>query len=183
MANVKALTWPAYYARIRDDGGAIQNLFQTNLGTLAAKSKSHLQNFGKFTETITDSAHGNMILVPRITTGKMQLIHHGFSCSTDDGFALVFAQGNSTNVPTSESLIEPTPSRRSKSSKGARSQPPTAPPLHPCSTSAQPPHSRTSLHRGMESFAKDQITSWSTETCSSWPTGRHSFRLELSLSR
>ena len=93
MANVKALTWPAYYARNRDDEGAIQNLFQTHLGTLAAKSKSHLQNTGKFTESITGSAHGNMILIPG-TTGKMQLIHQWFSCSTDDGFALVFVQRN-----------------------------------------------------------------------------------------
>ena len=93
MASVKALTWPAYYARNRDDGCAIQNLFQTDLGTLAAKSKAHLQSVGAFTETITGGAHGNMLLIPG-AKGRMHLIHHGFSCLTDDGFALVFVQGN-----------------------------------------------------------------------------------------
>jgi hypothetical protein len=62
--------------------------FDTHLGTIASRSKLHLQDV-KFTETITGSATGNALIVPG-APGRMNLLHHGFSCLTEGEFSLVF---------------------------------------------------------------------------------------------
>jgi hypothetical protein len=85
--------WTDFYERNRDNSGPFQILFETNTATMARKTTGHLNNVAKLTETISGSDHGNMLLVPG-RKGTMQLIHHGFACNTDDGFALVFALGN-----------------------------------------------------------------------------------------
>ena len=93
MAANRTLTWSTYYARQREDEGVIQSLFGTDLGILAARSRTHLNNPANFTETITGRSFGNALLVPG-QAGHMHLLHHGFSCLTEAEYSLVFAQGN-----------------------------------------------------------------------------------------
>jgi hypothetical protein len=93
MASSRTITWSTFYARQREDGGVIQNLFASDLGLLAERSRSHLGNVANFTDTITGRSFGNAILIPG-QAGHMQLLHHGFSCMTDSEYSLVFAQGN-----------------------------------------------------------------------------------------
>ena len=93
MVSVTPSTWLAFYGRNRDDNGAFQKLATTDLGRLAALTKSHLENALAFTDTITGSAFGNMILVPG-SDGCVHILHHGFSCVTPSGPALIFIQGN-----------------------------------------------------------------------------------------
>ena len=91
--------WTDFYARNRTDGGSFQTLFETNLAAMARKTADHLNDVTKLTETITRSDYGNMLLVPG-RKGTMQLIHHGFACNTDEGFALAFAHGNLEDTTT-----------------------------------------------------------------------------------
>ena len=93
MASSNPLSWSAFYARNRDDKGVFQTFFDTHLGTRASRSKLHLRDVAKFTETITGSATGNALIVAG-APGRMNLLHHGFSCLTDGDFSLVFVQGN-----------------------------------------------------------------------------------------
>ena len=93
MAANRTITWSTYYARQREDEGVIQALFETDLGTLAACSRAQHNNAATFTETITDRAFGNALIVPG-ENGRMHLLHHGFSCLTESEFSLVFVQGN-----------------------------------------------------------------------------------------
>jgi hypothetical protein len=93
MATIRTITWSTYYARQREDEGVIQALFDTDLGTLAARSRAHLDNAASFTESITGRAFGNALVVPG-ENGRMHLLHHGFSCLTESEFSLVFVQGN-----------------------------------------------------------------------------------------
>jgi hypothetical protein len=94
MANSRILTWSTYYARQREDEGIVQSFFLSDLGSLAVKTRSHLNNTANFTETITGRSFGNAILIPGSTAGNMQLLHHGFSCLTDEEYSIVFVQGN-----------------------------------------------------------------------------------------
>ena len=94
MATPRILTWTTYYARQREDEGVVQSFFHSDLGSLAAQSRTHLNNTANFTESITGRSFGNAILIPGATTGQMQLLHHGFSCLTDEEYSLVFVQGN-----------------------------------------------------------------------------------------
>jgi hypothetical protein len=93
MASTRTITWSTFYARQREDGGVIQNLFASDLGLLAERSRAHLGNVANFTDTITGRSFGNAILIPG-QAGHMQLLHHGFPCMTDSEYSLVFAQGN-----------------------------------------------------------------------------------------
>ena len=70
-------TWSAFYERNRNDNGAIQRLFRTNLTSLTVMTGNHLDNPVRLTETIAGSNYGNMLLMPG-TTGFMQILHHGF---------------------------------------------------------------------------------------------------------
>jgi hypothetical protein len=94
MAATRTITWSTFYARQREDEGIIQNFFSTDLGTLAARTRLHLNSTSAFTDTVTGYSFGNAILVQGDDTGQMRLLHHGFSCLTDDEFSLVFVQGN-----------------------------------------------------------------------------------------
>ena len=88
------LTWCNYYARNRDDEGAIQVLFDRNWAALATKTASHLSNPVKLSETVGGHMYGSMMLVPG-PVGRMQMLHHGFTYDHEDmGFQLIFAQGN-----------------------------------------------------------------------------------------
>ena len=93
MSSPDAPDWIDFYLKNRNDGGPIQALFSQNLVTMSQITAGHLNDTGALTETIVGSAHGNIMIVPgRI--GTIQLIHHGFGAATDDGYALIFAQGN-----------------------------------------------------------------------------------------
>lgn len=97
MVPLTPFTWLAFYGRKRDDNGAFQKLLATTgLGRWAALTKTHLESAQAFTDTITESAFGNMILVPR-SIGKVHILHHGFSCMTLNGSAMIFIQGNLSN--------------------------------------------------------------------------------------
>ena len=89
-----SITWCNYYARSRDNEGAIQALFQQTWTTLAERSASHLSNAARLSETVGGHTFGSMMLVPG-PKGRMQMLHHGFTYESDKmGFQLAFAQGN-----------------------------------------------------------------------------------------
>ena len=67
-------TWSAFYERNRNDNGAIQRLFRTNLTSLTVMTGNHLDNPVRL---IAGSNYGNMLLILG-TTGFMQILHHGF---------------------------------------------------------------------------------------------------------
>ena len=93
MVPVSPSTWLDFYAKHREDTGAFQRLYEADLGTLATKTKTHLGNALGFTETIAGSAYGTVLLVPG-PPGRMQVLHHGFTCSTNIGLSIIFIQGN-----------------------------------------------------------------------------------------
>jgi hypothetical protein len=95
MAPTTYGTWTAFYERNRDDGGAIQRLFRTNLTQFSVMSENHLDNVGRIMETVAGSNYGNMILVPG-PTGFMQVLHHGFTHSAELGgpMDIIAVQGN-----------------------------------------------------------------------------------------
>lgn len=93
MVPLTASTWRSFYAHHKDDGGAFEDLFKANLAEMADLTESHIVDSGRLTDTIVGSAYANMMIVPG-ATGKVHLLHHGFGCSTTEGFALIFIQGN-----------------------------------------------------------------------------------------
>ena len=93
MAPVNALTWTAFYARHREDEGAIQSLFETETKEFVETTIGHFEDPNKLTQTIAGSAYANVMLVPA-QTGHMHVLHHGFGCNTESGFSLIFVQGN-----------------------------------------------------------------------------------------
>jgi hypothetical protein len=97
------VTWIDFYARNREDGGTIEELFEENMAGMAAKTEEHLEDTGTLTDTIIGSSYANMILVPG-RPGKMLLLHHGFGARTTDGFHLIFAQGNLSDSVTFKML-------------------------------------------------------------------------------
>ena len=88
-----AANWVDFYVKNRNDNGPIQALFSQNLLAMAQKTSSHLRDANALTETVVGSAHGNIMLVPG-RTGFYNLLHDVFEAATDEGFALIFAQGN-----------------------------------------------------------------------------------------
>jgi hypothetical protein len=95
--------WTDFYEKNGTDGGSIQMLFEANATALAARTRSHLNDPNRLTETVAGSDHGNMILVPG-AKGIMQLIHHGFACNTASSFVLAFAHGNLGESTTFKSV-------------------------------------------------------------------------------
>lgn len=93
MAPVNALTWTAFYARHRDDEGAIQSLFDREVKEFVDMTVNHFEEPHKLAQTIAGSAYANVLLVPG-TQGRVNVLHHGFSCNTPSGFSLIFIQGN-----------------------------------------------------------------------------------------
>ena len=93
MAPVNALTWSAFYARHREDEGAIQSLFEKETREFIDITTGHFEEPNKLAQTIAGSAYANFMLLPA-QTGRMHVLHHGFSCNTDEGFSLIFVQGN-----------------------------------------------------------------------------------------
>ena len=91
--TTSSISWSTYYTRNRNDDGTVQTLFERNWTALNRITLSHLANPVGLAETIGGNTFGNMMLVPG-EPGRMQLLHHGFTCNTDEGFSLVFAQGN-----------------------------------------------------------------------------------------
>ncbi len=65
---------------------------------MATKTSTHLASTEKLIRTITGSNKTNFMLVPGLL-GRMHLPHHGFSFdgTDDEGFALLFLQGNFTD--------------------------------------------------------------------------------------
>ena len=94
MVPTTPLTWTAFYARHREDEGAIQTLFEEDLQDLVDRTTGHFEQPGKFADTIAGSANANMLIVPG-TKGMMNILHHaGFVSGGRDGLALIFVQGN-----------------------------------------------------------------------------------------
>ena len=85
--------WVDFYVKNKDDKGPIQALFTLTHRDLAQRTKCHLADPNELTETIVGSSHGNMLMVSG-EKGVMQILHHGFGASTNNGFTLIFAQGN-----------------------------------------------------------------------------------------
>ena len=95
MAPTTSGTWTAFYERNKDDNGAIQRLFRTNLTMFSVMSENHLNDTVRIMETVGGSNYGNMLLVPG-PTGFMQVLHHGFTHSAELGgpMEIVAVHGN-----------------------------------------------------------------------------------------
>jgi hypothetical protein len=95
MAPTTSGTWTAFYERNKDDNGAIQRLFRTNLTMFSVMSENHLDDTVRIMETVGGSNYGNMLLVPG-PTGFMQVLHHGFTHSAELGgpMDIVAVHGN-----------------------------------------------------------------------------------------
>ena len=93
MAPINSLTWTAFYDQHRKDGGAIQSRFDREVGEFAETTTSHFQNPNGLAQTIGGSAYANVVIVPG-EKGRVNILHHGFTCNTRDGFSLIFIQGN-----------------------------------------------------------------------------------------
>ena len=103
MAPINALTWTAFYARHREDEGAIQSLFEKETSEFVEATTGHFEDPNKLTQTIAGSAYANVMLVPA-QTGHMHVLHHGFGCNTESGFSLIFVQGNLSDCSYFKSL-------------------------------------------------------------------------------
>ena len=93
MAPINSLTWTAFYDQHRKDGGVIQSLFDREVREFAEVTTSHFQNPNGLAQTIGCSAYANVVIVPG-EKGRVNILHHGFTCNTRDGFSLIFIQGN-----------------------------------------------------------------------------------------
>ena len=92
-STARADNWTDFYQRHKADGGPFQTLSEASAAEHSRRTKSHLNNANKLTETVAGSDYGNMILIPG-PEGIMHLIHHGFACNTSTMFVLAFAHGN-----------------------------------------------------------------------------------------
>ena len=93
MAPTNTHSWTTFYARNRDDEGAIQTLFDAELQDLVDSTVAHFEAPGKLSNTIAGSGNANMLMVPG-DQGVMNILHHGFVSNTSEGLALIFVQGN-----------------------------------------------------------------------------------------
>jgi hypothetical protein len=71
MAPINALTWTAFYAQHRDDGGVFQEFFESTQEEMTTRTTTHLNNPGNLTDSICGSAHGNMMILVPGAAGKM----------------------------------------------------------------------------------------------------------------
>ena len=93
MAPVNTQSWTTFYARNRDDEGAIQTLFDAELQDLVDATVGHFEEPSKLSDTIAGSGNANMLMTPS-DRGFMNVLHHGFVSNTNEGLALIFVQGN-----------------------------------------------------------------------------------------
>jgi hypothetical protein len=96
MAPVNIQAWTEFYARNREDDGAIQTLFDAELQDLVDTTVGHFEDPRKLSDLIAGSGNANMLIVPN-DKGIMNILHHGFVSNTADGLALIFVQGNSSD--------------------------------------------------------------------------------------
>lgn len=94
--NMQPTDWATYYTNNHADGGAIQNLFNLEDDELTDISKGHLDNGTGLTTTIAGSGEANIILLPSVHKGSVEILHHGFASSLHLGgmIGLAFVHGN-----------------------------------------------------------------------------------------
>jgi hypothetical protein len=63
-ASTHPTAWTAFYNKNRNNGGAVEALFQQDDETLSAVAKSHTLDRNKLISTITGSDGANFMLVP-----------------------------------------------------------------------------------------------------------------------
>jgi hypothetical protein len=63
-ASTHPTTWTAFCNKNRNDGGAVEALFQQDDDTLSAIAKSHTLDRNKLISTIASSDGANFMLVP-----------------------------------------------------------------------------------------------------------------------
>ena len=93
MAPINTYSWTTFYARNRDDEGAIQTLFDAELQDLVDSTMGHFEAPGKLSDTIAGSGNANPLMVLG-DKGVINILHHGFVSNTSEGLALIFVQGN-----------------------------------------------------------------------------------------
>ena len=119
MVPITPLTWTAYYARNREDEGAIQELFEADLQDLVDQTTSHFESPGLFADAVAGSANANMIIVPG-PKGVMNILHHGFVSGGRDGLALIFVQGNLSDCAYFKVLDRTEATTQAKVTQGRR---------------------------------------------------------------
>jgi hypothetical protein len=107
-------TWCAFFECNRNNNGAIQRLFRTNLTSLTVMTGNHVNNPVRLTETIAGSNYGNMFIMPG-TTGFMQILHHGFVHAGELGGESVLL---AVNGNLSEAALEVIPKEASVTQVG-----------------------------------------------------------------
>jgi hypothetical protein len=94
-------TWTAFYNKNRNDGGAVEALFQQDDDTLSAIAKNHTLDRNKLISTITGSDGANFMLVPAAKKNSLEWIHQGmaFDLTFGGDMLLAFAHGNLSSSP------------------------------------------------------------------------------------
>jgi hypothetical protein len=99
--NSSSYPWTAFYNKNRNDGGAVEALFQQDDDTLSAIAKSHTLDRNKLISTITGSDGANFMLVPAAKKNSLEWIHQGmaFDLTFRGDMLLAFAHGNLSSSP------------------------------------------------------------------------------------
>ena len=69
IAPINTLTWTTFYARHRDDEGAIQSLFDREIGEFVEQTTNHFEEPKKLAQTIGGRAYANVVLDPENLEG------------------------------------------------------------------------------------------------------------------
>jgi hypothetical protein len=101
-ASTHPTVWTAFCNENRNDGGAVEALFQQDDDTLSAIAKTHTLDRDKLIATITGSDGANFMLVPAVKKNSLEWIHQegmAFNLSFGGDMLLAFAHGNLSSSP------------------------------------------------------------------------------------
>jgi hypothetical protein len=100
-ANMSPTTWVSFYNKNREDGGAVEALFDQSDTDLSVITKGHMDDRSKFIATITGSDGANALLVPSEKKNTVEWIHQGLAMNLQFGgdTLLAFVHGNLSSSP------------------------------------------------------------------------------------
>jgi hypothetical protein len=101
-------TWAAFYDKNKNDGGAVEALFQQADDTLSTIAKSHTLEPNKLIATITGSDGANLLLIPSVKKNSLEWIHQGIAFNLKFGgdMHLAFVHGNRSSSPFKSLTID-----------------------------------------------------------------------------
>lgn len=100
-ATMNPTTWASFYKDNKDNGGAVEALFDLSDKTLSVISKGHMDDRSKLIATITGSDGANVLIVPSTDPNVIEWIHQGLAMNLQFGgeMLLAFVHGNLSSSP------------------------------------------------------------------------------------